>query len=212
VTDVVVIGSLNLDLVVPVPRLPQPGETVAGPSAERLPGGKGANQAVAASRLGGHVRLAGLVGDDAFGADLRQTVAEHGVDVSQVGVLEGTSTGTAFITIEDGGEIVVATRVLQLRTEQRQRRSQLMRGMRNETPLHGGLPFYPRNALIDRIHNGPQLALKMLRTQRHEFVRRAVAHVVGQRHQVPQFKGQADAHQHDRNRNDLREVQQLRPP
>src|SRR5471032_967961 len=72
----------------------------------------------------------------------------------------------------------MATRVLQLRTEQRQRRSQLMRGMRNEAPLHGGLPLDPRNALIDRIHNGPQLALKVLRAQRHKFVRRTVAHVI----------------------------------
>src|SRR5471030_1105014 len=91
----------------------------------------------------------------------------------------------------------MATRVLQLRTEQRQRRSQLMRGMRNEAPLHGGLPLDPRNALIDRIHNGPQLALKVLRAQRHKFVRRTVAHVIGQRHQVPQLERQPDAYQHD---------------
>ncbi|MEV8388926.1 MULTISPECIES: PfkB family carbohydrate kinase [unclassified Streptomyces] len=77
-TDVVVIGSLNLDLTVSVPRLPRPGETVAGPNAERDPGGKGANQAVAAARLGGTVRLAGLVGDDDCGSDLRAAVAAHG--------------------------------------------------------------------------------------------------------------------------------------
>jgi len=66
-TDLVVIGSLNIDLVVAVPLLPKPGETVAGPNAEHRPGGKGANQACAAARLGANVRLAGLVGDDAFG-------------------------------------------------------------------------------------------------------------------------------------------------
>jgi ribokinase len=106
-SDVVVIGSLNLDLVVAVPRLPQPGETVAGPSSERAPGGKGANQAVAAARLGAHVRLAGLVGDDAFGPDLRSAVAAHGVDVAHVTALEGSSTGMAFITVEKGGENMI---------------------------------------------------------------------------------------------------------
>jgi ribokinase len=108
VTEVVVIGSLNLDLVVTVPRLPRPGETVAGPSAEQSPGGKGANQAVAAARLGARVRLAGLVGDDAFGADLRSSVAEHGVDVTRVVVLKGSSTGTAFILVEESGENMIA--------------------------------------------------------------------------------------------------------
>jgi ribokinase len=106
-TDVVVIGSLNLDLVVAVPKLPQPGETVAGRSAERAPGGKGANQAVAAARLGADVRLAGLVGDDAFGSDLRSAVAAHGVDVAHVAVLERSSTGMAFITVEKGGENMI---------------------------------------------------------------------------------------------------------
>src|ERR1700744_5323710 len=105
--DVVVIGSLNLDLVVAVPRLPQPGQTVAGPSAQRSPGGKGANQAVAAARLGGRVRLAGLVGDDAFGFELRDAVAAHGVDVAHVGLHQGTTTGMAFIVVEDGGENMV---------------------------------------------------------------------------------------------------------
>lgn len=106
--DVVVIGSLNLDLTVAVPRLPQPGQTVAGPSASRSPGGKGANQAVAAARLGGRVRLAGLVGDDGFGAGLRSAVAAHGVDVAHVGVLQGSSTGMAFIVVEESGENMIA--------------------------------------------------------------------------------------------------------
>ena len=108
--DVVVIGSLNLDLVVTVPRLPQPGETVAGSSTVRRPGGKGANQAVAAARLGARVRLAGLVGDDDVGQGLRTAIAGHGVDVAQVGMREGSATGTAFITVEEGGEntIVIA--------------------------------------------------------------------------------------------------------
>lgn len=106
-TDLVVIGSLNVDLVVSVQHLPSPGETVAGPSAEQRPGGKGANQASAAARLGANVRLAGLVGDDAFGADLRSVLAAQGVDVSHVAVLHGSSTGMAFIAVDESGENMI---------------------------------------------------------------------------------------------------------
>jgi ribokinase len=110
-TDLVVIGSLNVDLVVAVPHLPKPGETVAGPNAERRPGGKGANQACAAARLGANVRLAGLVGDDMFGADLLAAIAAQGVDVSRVATLNNSSTGMAFIAVEDSSEnmIIVAS-------------------------------------------------------------------------------------------------------
>jgi ribokinase len=110
-TDLVVIGSLNVDLVIAVPLLPRPGETVAGPSAESRPGGKGANQACAAARLGANVRLAGLVGDDAFGAELLAAVAQQGVDVAHVATLQGSSTGMAFIAVEESSEnlIVVAS-------------------------------------------------------------------------------------------------------
>jgi len=110
-TDLVVIGSLNVDLVVAVQHLPQPGETVAGPNVEQRPGGKGANQACAAARLGANVRLAGLVGDDTFGADLLAAVAKQGVDVSHVAKLNGASTGMAFIAVEESSEnmIIVAS-------------------------------------------------------------------------------------------------------
>lgn len=110
-TDLVVIGSLNVDLVVAVPHLPKPGETVAGPNAEHRPGGKGANQACAAARLGASVRLAGLVGDDTFGTDLLAAVAAQGVDVSHVATLNGSSTGMAFIAVEESSEnmIIVAS-------------------------------------------------------------------------------------------------------
>jgi ribokinase len=110
-TDLVVIGSLNVDIVVAVPHLPKPGETVAGPNAEHRPGGKGANQACAAARLGADVRLAGLVGDDTFGADLLAAVAAQGVDVSHVATLDGVSTGMALIAVEESSEnmIIVAS-------------------------------------------------------------------------------------------------------
>jgi ribokinase len=103
----VVVGSLNVDLSVAVSRLPQPGETVSGTGVARAPGGKGANQAVAAARLGVPVRLAGLVGDDLFGPELRDTVAAQGVEVSAVSILEGTSTGMALITVDESGENMI---------------------------------------------------------------------------------------------------------
>jgi ribokinase len=86
---VAVVGSLNLDLVVRVPRLPGPGETVSGADLFRNPGGKGANQAVAAARLGRRVAMVGCVGDDQAGRDLLAALAADGVDTGQVRVLAG---------------------------------------------------------------------------------------------------------------------------
>jgi len=106
---VLVIGSLNMDMVVRVERLPLPGETVLGRSYNRHPGGKGANQAVAASRLDADVRFVGRVGDDADGRDLTQALRQSGVDTSAVSV--GSSpTGVAFVQVDDDGQnsIVVA--------------------------------------------------------------------------------------------------------
>lgn len=105
---VVVLGSLNTDLVVEVPRLPAPGETVAGGDVRQLPGGKGANQAVAARRLGAAVHLVGAVGDDRLGAALLDGLAAEGVDVSGVEVLAGRPSGVALITVETGGENTIA--------------------------------------------------------------------------------------------------------
>lgn len=101
---IVVVGSLNADLVVTTQRHPQPGETVQGGSLTVVPGGKSANQAVAAGRLGGHVRLIGAVGDDANGDLLRTAVAAAGVDIAGVDVRPGTATGTAVITVDAAGE------------------------------------------------------------------------------------------------------------
>lgn len=107
---VVVLGSVNMDLVVRVARLPHPGETVFGRAFETLPGGKGANQAVAARRAGATVRFVGAVGTDAFGDDLRRGLADEGIDVTGLRTVAGPS-GIALITVEDGGEntIVVAS-------------------------------------------------------------------------------------------------------
>ncbi|MDJ0368888.1 ribokinase [Streptomyces sp. H10-C2] len=103
----IVIGSLNMDLSVTVPRLPRPGETVSGADVVRGPGGKGGNQAVAAARLGARVRMVGLLGDDAHGADLRAALVAEGIDDRAVNVLPGTATGLALIVVQHDGENTV---------------------------------------------------------------------------------------------------------
>ena len=102
--EVAVVGSLNLDLVVRVARLPGPGETVSGDDVFRNPGGKGANQAVAAARLGRRVAMVGCVGDDDAGRDLLGSLEADAVDTSQVRVVNGVPSGTALITVSQDGE------------------------------------------------------------------------------------------------------------
>jgi ribokinase len=104
---VVVVGSLNMDLIVRVPRLPAPGETVAGGDLLTAPGGKGANQATAAQRLGGSVGLIGRVGDDAFATSLLAGLAAARVDVADVSRAE-VPTGVALIMVDAQGENTIA--------------------------------------------------------------------------------------------------------
>jgi sugar/nucleoside kinase (ribokinase family) len=113
--QIVVFGSLNADLVVAVPRLPRPAETVIGDRLQTFPGGKGANQAVAAARLGGSVCMVGRVGRDAFGDMLLQSLATDGVDTSEVGrdaeeptgVALDRGAGAAVVTLGAAGAVVV---------------------------------------------------------------------------------------------------------
>ena len=97
--DVVVLGSLNMDLVAQVSRLPKPGETILGESFSTVPGGKGANQAVAAVRLGARTAMIGRVGSGSFGKTLREGLAADGVDVSAVSESDRTPLGTALIAV-----------------------------------------------------------------------------------------------------------------
>ncbi len=108
--SVVVVGSINMDLVVTTPHIPTPGETVLGGSFSTLPGGKGANQAVAAARAGAAVTMVGRVGLDAFGDTLRAGLVDEGIDVTHVGTEKHDPTGVALISVADTGEnaIVVA--------------------------------------------------------------------------------------------------------
>jgi ribokinase len=100
---ILVFGSLNADLVLQVPALPRPGETVLCPGYVLEPGGKGANQAAAAAKAGASVRMVGCLGEDSFADFLRQTLVQAGVDCTDVGVAE-QATGIAVIGVEPGGE------------------------------------------------------------------------------------------------------------
>ena len=100
---VVVFGSINLDLIFALPHIPAPGETVLGPSTRIEPGGKGANQAVAAARDGAAVVMAGAVGRDALADGALRLLREAGVDLTRVGAVEA-STGCAAIAVDPGGE------------------------------------------------------------------------------------------------------------
>ena len=100
---IAVLGSVNMDLVARVGRMPVEGETLAGDAFFTAPGGKGANQAVAAARLGASVRMAGRVGADGFGRELREGLAANGVDVGGIGVDGELPTGVAMIMVDAAG-------------------------------------------------------------------------------------------------------------
>jgi ribokinase len=104
---VTVLGSLNMDISVTVPRLPEPGATVLGSAARFTPGGKGANQAVAAARLGAEVRMAGCIGDDDFGRRLLTALREEGVGHDGVRVTADAPTGLAMISVDHAGENII---------------------------------------------------------------------------------------------------------
>jgi ribokinase len=116
---IVIIGSINMDLVLRVPRMPLPGETLSGGPFQTIPGGKGANQAVACARLSsgkdegsqpGRVAMIGCLGDDGFGAALRQALRADAIDDSHIASLPGVASGIATILVDANGQnsIVIA--------------------------------------------------------------------------------------------------------
>lgn len=109
-SEITVVGSINLDLVVRTGHIPGPGETVLGGDLTRIPGGKGANQAVAAARLGRRVTMIGRVGDDEAADQLLAALAHDGVDVDAVHRIPHVPSGVALITVDETGDnaIVVA--------------------------------------------------------------------------------------------------------
>ncbi len=102
--SVIVFGSINIDLIARTQRLPVPGETVAGREFLSAPGGKGANQAVAAARLGILTKMVGRVGSDSFGQEAIASLQAAGVDAGAVAVEPAASTGVAIIAVEDAGQ------------------------------------------------------------------------------------------------------------
>ncbi|ODT94292.1 MAG: ribokinase [Rhodanobacter sp. SCN 67-45] len=119
---IVVVGSINMDLVTQAPRFVGPGETILGKRFLTVPGGKGANQAVAAARLGAEVALVGALGRDAFGDQLHAGLAAEHVDLTHVARLDDSASGTASITVAGGeNQIIVVpaanTRVTPARVE-----------------------------------------------------------------------------------------------
>lgn len=107
VPTVAVVGSVNLDLVARVERLPGPGETLPARGVSRHPGGKGANQALAAARLGAEVSLVGAVGADPFADEALALLRAAGVDLGRVVTVEDRPTGTALIQVDDDGETTI---------------------------------------------------------------------------------------------------------
>ena len=104
---VVVVGSVNLDLVARLERLPGAGETLTARGVTRVPGGKGANQALAAARLGASVRLIGAVGDDPLADEALALLRDGGVDLGGIHVVDDAPTGTAMIQVDDAGDTTI---------------------------------------------------------------------------------------------------------
>jgi ribokinase len=109
ISKVIVVGSINMDIVAVGDRHPRPGETVSGRELHLLPGGKGANQAVAACRGGAVTHMVGRLGDDAFAGELREFLRLEGIDLDQVNTVKGSS-GTALIMVAGGENTIVVVK------------------------------------------------------------------------------------------------------
>jgi ribokinase len=156
---IVVFGSINIDLVVPVERLPRPGETVLGPGYTLVPGGKGANQALAAARAGGAVRMVGRVGSDGFADLALAELKAAGVDLSAV-ERDMLPTGCALIPVDrDGGNLIIVASGANSGTIERQVADELL------TPdtlviLQMEIPLAENWRLVERAkHRGARVML-----------------------------------------------------
>jgi ribokinase len=105
---ILIVGSLNMDLVAQMPSIPRPGETVIGGRFSTFPGGKGSNQAVAAARTGSHVAMVGKVGDDSFGNQMLQVCKDEGIDTRFIGIDPHDATGVALIIVDSQGQNSIA--------------------------------------------------------------------------------------------------------
>jgi ribokinase len=145
---IVVVGSVNVDLVVRGERLPGPGETVTGGVFERHHGGKGGNQAVAAARLGRPTLFVGAVGDDGFGSEARAALAAANVDVSRLGVIRGEATGVALILVDGTGENLISVAP---GANARLTPAAVTEALRRLGPLHGDVVLVSREIPADAI-------------------------------------------------------------
>jgi ribokinase len=105
--NIVIIGSLNMDIVVSMPRLPKLGETISGEAVHYIPGGKGANQALGCGRLTAATTMIGCIGTDVFGEQIHRQMEANGVSLGAIGVIEGEMTGTAHISHTEGDNCIV---------------------------------------------------------------------------------------------------------
>ncbi|MEG5263491.1 ribokinase [Pseudomonas sp. JDS28PS106] len=131
--DIVVVGSLNMDLVIRAQRMPRPGETLAGHTFATVPGGKGANQAVACARLGASAAMVGCVGGDAYGDRLREALLVEAIDCQALTALDHVSTGVASIVVDDRGQnsiLIVAGANGELTPQVLERHDALLRSAR----------------------------------------------------------------------------------
>ena len=102
-----VVGSINIDMTVTAERIPLKGETLMGDNISYIPGGKGANQAVAMAKLGAEVEMFGCVGDDENGKKMIDNMKNHGIKTDNIKVLEGVPTGIAMITIGENDNTII---------------------------------------------------------------------------------------------------------
>jgi ribokinase len=156
------LGSINVDLIASVAALPKPGETILARSVARLAGGKGANQAVAAARMGAQVAMIGAVGEDDGGQWMLSELGRDGLDLSAVRILADEATGTAYIAVDAAGEnqIIVssganarisAADLPGLAADTRIRLAQL------ETPIDATAAFFADNRVIRILNAAPAL-------------------------------------------------------
>ena len=119
---IAVIGSLNMDVVVEAPRQPKMGETISGDHVHFIPGGKGANQAVACARLGAQTSMIGSLGRDAFGDSLEQAMKQEGIQVSTIKRVENAPTGIASILLAEGDNQIIVVAGANAHTSMTERR------------------------------------------------------------------------------------------
>jgi ribokinase len=154
-----IVGSINLDIIASLEHLPRPGETVMASATARLPGGKGANQAVAAARMGADTYMAGTVGEDDAGRWMLSRLAADGIDVGGIVMLPGVDTGTAYIAVDPRGEnqiIVVPGANARLRDARPVDGGVLLAQL--EVPISALLPVFSGSRAIRLLNGAPAVA------------------------------------------------------